>query len=82
MRSIQQRSTATQAGLGPVDRLVTLGSPHNPPPVGVADQTRGILNHVAATTPGNFHEQVAPARDAWWDPSNNASGMQGGEMHA
>jgi hypothetical protein len=43
-----------------VDRLVTLGSPHNPPPPGVADQTRGILSHVAATSPGNFHEQVGP----------------------
>jgi hypothetical protein len=43
-----------------VDRLVTLGSPHNPPPAGVADQTRGILSHVAATSPGNFHEQVQP----------------------
>lgn len=41
-----------------MDRLVTLGSPHNPPPAGVADQTRGILSHIAATSPGNFHEQV------------------------
>lgn len=48
-----------EAGVGAVDRLVTLGSPHNPPPMGVADQTRGILNHVSATTPGNFHEQIA-----------------------
>lgn len=48
-----------EAGVGPVDRVVTLGSPHNPPPAGVADQTRGILNHVFATTPGNFHEEIA-----------------------
>lgn len=47
-----------QEGIGKVDRLVTLGSPHNPPPPGVVDQTRGILSHVAATCPGNFHEQV------------------------
>lgn len=47
-----------QEGTGRVDRLVTLGSPHNPPPPGVVDQTRGILSHIAATSPGNFHEQV------------------------
>lgn len=49
---------ALQEGVGRVDRLVSLGSPHNPPPPGVIDQTRGILSHVAATSPGNFHEQV------------------------
>lgn len=49
-----------QEGLGNIDRLVSLGSPHNPPPPGVIDQTRGILSHVAATCPGNFHEQVRP----------------------
>lgn len=48
-----------EEGIGKVDRLVTLGSPHNPPPPGVVDQTRGILSHVAATCPGNFHEQIA-----------------------
>lgn len=47
--------------MGAVDRVVTLGAPHNPPPAGVADQTRGILNHVSATTPGNFHEQARTA---------------------
>lgn len=41
-----------------MDRLITLGSPHNPPPPGVVDQTRGILSHVASTCPANFHEQA------------------------
>ena len=41
-----------------IDRLVTLGSPHNPPPEGVLDQTRGILTNVAASSPGNFHQEV------------------------
>ena len=42
-----------------IDRLVTLGSPHNPPPQGVLDQTRGILTHVQQTCPGNFHQEVS-----------------------
>jgi hypothetical protein len=41
-----------------IDRLVTLGSPHTPPPDGVLDQTRGILKHVSQTTPAAFHAEV------------------------
>ena len=41
-----------------IDRLVTLGAPHNPPPQGVLDQTRGILTYVQQSCPGNFHQEV------------------------
>ncbi|KAK9829466.1 hypothetical protein WJX72_006040 [[Myrmecia] bisecta] len=45
-------------GTDRVDRLVTLGSPHNPPSEGVLDQTRGILTHVNNTCPGNYHSEL------------------------
>lgn len=42
--------------------LVTLGSPHNPPPsdspVARFDQTRGLLNYIDANYPGAFEKQV------------------------
>ena len=45
-----------------VKRLVTLGSPHNPPPVGTAaskiDQTRGLLTYVNDKFPGSFEKGV------------------------
>lgn len=41
-----------------VDRFVSLGSPHLPPPPGVVDQTRGILTWVDQACPGAFHEGV------------------------
>ncbi|KAG1676946.1 hypothetical protein FOA52_014822 [Chlamydomonas sp. UWO 241] len=41
-----------------VDRFVSLGSPHNPPPAGVVDQTRGILTHCSDTFPGAFHPTI------------------------
>lgn len=45
-----------------VDCFVSLGSPHSPPPKdvqGAIDQTRGILTHVNAVSPGAFHDDVA-----------------------
>lgn len=41
-----------------IDRFVSLGSPHQPPPPGVVDQTRGILTWVSDKCPGTFHEDV------------------------
>lgn len=44
-----------------VDRFVSLGSPHQPPPSGaegVVDQTRGILTYIAESCPGAFHPEV------------------------
>lgn len=41
-----------------IDRLVSLGSPHLPPPDGVVDQTRGILNYVNEASPGAFHSDI------------------------
>jgi len=41
-----------------VAQLLSLGSPHNPPPEGVIDQTRGILGNVTAAAPGAFHGDV------------------------
>ena len=42
--------------------LVTLGSPHNPPPtdspVARFDQTRGLLNYIDANYPGAFEKKV------------------------
>lgn len=42
------------------DRLVSLGSPHNPPPSGakIVDQTRGILTFCETNYPGAFHGAV------------------------
>jgi pimeloyl-ACP methyl ester carboxylesterase len=40
------------------DRLVSLGSPHRPPPEGVLDQTRGILTFCESSCPGAFHGEV------------------------
>lgn len=51
-------------GSAGVDRFVTLGSPHNPPPKdipGVIDQTRGILNWVQENCPGAFQSNVGAA---------------------
>ena len=45
-------------GTAGIDRLVTLGSPHLPPPPGVIDQTRGILTYVADACPGCHHNEV------------------------
>lgn len=41
-----------------VDRFLSLGSPHQPPPKGVVDQTRGILSWVSEKCPGAFHCDV------------------------
>jgi alpha-beta hydrolase superfamily lysophospholipase len=41
-----------------IDRFVSLGSPHQPPPEGVIDQTRGILTTISAVCPGAFHDEV------------------------
>lgn len=41
-----------------VDKFVSLGSPHQPPPAGILDQTRGILTYCADTMPGAFHSEV------------------------
>jgi hypothetical protein len=51
----------SEFGTDDVAALVTLGSPHLPPPrgvPGVIDQTRGLLYHVEETAPGAFHEEV------------------------
>mmetsp|Transcript_42427 Transcript_42427/g.100690 ORF Transcript_42427/g.100690 Transcript_42427/m.100690 type:complete len:329 (+) Transcript_42427:170-1156(+) len=48
-------------GTAGVDRFVSLGSPHNPPPKGapgVIDQTRGILTWMEDSCPGAFHDDV------------------------
>lgn len=42
-----------------ITRFVSLGSPHLPPPQGVVDQTRGILNHVQNTCPHAYHEDIS-----------------------
>lgn len=42
-----------------VDRFVSLGSPHAPPPEGVLDQTRGILTYCSQACPGAFHPTVS-----------------------
>ncbi|KAJ9523666.1 hypothetical protein QJQ45_019934 [Haematococcus lacustris] len=46
-------------GTAGVDRFVSLGSPHQAPPTGVMDQTRGILTWVNAASPDNFHPEVS-----------------------
>ena len=41
--------------------LVTLGTPHAPPPDGILrklDQTRGLLSNVEANYPGAYHETI------------------------
>lgn len=45
-------------GVEAVDTMITLGSPLQPPPEGVIDQTRGILTWVTANSPGAFHPEV------------------------
>ena len=46
-------------GTAGVDRFVSLGSPHQPPPAGVLDQTRGILTYCSDTFPGAYHPEVS-----------------------
>lgn len=41
-----------------VDRFVSLGSPHLPPPPGIIDQTRGILTYCERTFPGAYHGDI------------------------
>ena len=45
-----------------VKKLVTLGSPHNPPPAGTTaskiDQTRGLLTYVNENFPGSYEKGV------------------------
>lgn len=45
-----------------VTSLITLGSPHNPPPEGTffanIDQTRGLLSYINANFPGAFEKTV------------------------
>ncbi|CAK0738527.1 hypothetical protein CVIRNUC_001055 [Coccomyxa viridis] len=50
-------------GTEQIDRLVTLGSPHQAPPkdLKLVDQTRGILTWVTDNVPGNFHQEVGYA---------------------
>eukprot|EP00891_Asterochloris_glomerata_P003702 jgi/Astpho2/3702/fgenesh1_pm.00060_%23_5_t len=47
-------------GTSGIDRLVSIGSPHQPPPqdAKVMDQTRGILTHVTQACPGRHHAEV------------------------
>lgn len=48
-------------GVTGIDRYITLGSPHAPPPAGVQgvmDQTRGILNYCQTFCPGAHHPEV------------------------
>lgn len=52
-------------GTAGIDRYVTLGSPHAPPPAGadgVVDQTRGILTFCADACPGAHHPEACPRR--------------------
>jgi hypothetical protein len=49
-------------GTAGFDRLVSLGSPHRPPPEGaqgIVDQTRGILKFCEDNCPGAFHGKVS-----------------------
>jgi len=44
-----------------IGRLVTLGTPHIPPPEGLfraLDQTRGLLTNVQSNFPGAFHPEI------------------------
>jgi pimeloyl-ACP methyl ester carboxylesterase len=45
-------------GTAGVDRFVSLGSPHLPPPAGVIDQTRGILTFIDGACPGCHHAEL------------------------
>eukprot|EP00879_Flechtneria_rotunda_P017124 GHRR01017933.1.p1 GENE.GHRR01017933.1~~GHRR01017933.1.p1 ORF type:complete len:216 (+),score=33.73 GHRR01017933.1:116-763(+) len=48
-------------GVTGIDRYITLGSPHAPPPPGaqgVVDQTRGILQYCQDACPGAHHPEV------------------------
>lgn len=48
-------------GTAGIDRFVSLGSPHLPPPKdaeGIVDQTRGILTFCADACPGAYHNEV------------------------
>eukprot|EP00884_Botryococcus_braunii_P005659 jgi/Botrbrau1/15094/Bobra.0255s0007.1 len=47
-------------GTAGIDRLVTLGTPHQPPPPEspMPDQTRGILTYVRDSCPGNYHPEI------------------------
>lgn len=54
-------------GTAGLDRFVSLGSPHNPPPKdvpGVIDQTRGILTWVEDNCPGAFEQNVRTGMQA------------------
>ncbi|GAX73111.1 hypothetical protein CEUSTIGMA_g564.t1 [Chlamydomonas eustigma] len=46
-------------GITGVDRFVSLGSPHQPPPKGILDQTRGILTYCSDACPGAFHSEIS-----------------------
>ena len=48
-----------------IDRFVSLGSPHLPPPEGAIDQTRGILSFINDRTPGAFHPEVTELFDLY-----------------
>jgi hypothetical protein len=46
-------------GTESVDHFVSLGSPHQPPPKGIVDQTRGILTWCSDACPGAYHPSVS-----------------------
>ena len=55
-----------------VKRLVTLGTPHNPPPAGFAaliDQTRGLLKYINERCPPDPAMVTCVAGDATWTPT-------------
>lgn len=55
-----------------VRRLVTLGTPHNPPPSGffsAIDQTRGLLSYINANCPPDPAVVTCVAGDATWTPT-------------
>jgi PGAP1-like protein len=41
-----------------VEGIVTLGTPHVPPPPELMDMTRGALKHTASTFPGAYHDNL------------------------
>ncbi len=48
-------------GTAGIERMITLGSPHQPPPEdvpGVIDQTRGLLTFCSQACPGAYHSEV------------------------
>jgi hypothetical protein len=71
-------------GTASIDRFVTLGSPHNPPPAGAAgvvDQTRGILTFCQDACPGAFHDEVGEGewlgqrgKAVWWTSRRKSAG--------